>query len=207
MWICVGTLAQADIACITSAVVRRPAAATTLTMTEISFTPFPALTSQRLRLRRLDAQDQQEIFFLRSDARVNRYLDREPARTIEDAQQFIEKINRNVDENKALYWAICLKENPRLIGTICCFDISPTSESAEIGYELHPFYQGKGIMHEAISLVLEYGFQVLQLKAIIACPSCDNLNSIRLLEKHGFIKDDDNSQPPGDLLRYVLKNG
>ena len=171
---------------------------------ECQFTPFPLLTSLRLRLRRLEVQDQQEIFNLRSDERVNLHLDREPAKSLEDARLFIEKINNVVEKNDGVYWAICLKENPRLIGTICYFDFSSSEESAEIGYELHPFYQGKGIMQEAVNLAIQFGFEVMKLKSITACPTGDNLKSIKLLERNGFRLDDIEYEGKGNLLRYVL---
>ena len=173
-------------------------------MIETNFTPFPYLTSLRLRLRRLEQQDQQEIFNLRSDERVNLHLDRQPAKSLEDARLFIEKINNVVEKNEGVYWAICLKENPKLIGTVCYFDFSSAEESAEIGYELHPFYQGKGIMQEAVSLVIQFGFEVIQLKKITAFPSVDNLQSIKLLERNGFELNEDRSESKGSLIKYVL---
>ena len=172
-------------------------------MLQRNFNPFPALASQRLRLRRLKPEDVQEIYSLRSNESVNLYLDRQPASSIDDAHMFIEKINANIDNNISLYWAICLKENPRLIGTICYFDFSDTGESAEIGYELHPFYQHKGIMHEALSVVIPFGFQTLELKSIIAVLSADNENSIRLLEKNRFRLEPDGIDPKDNLVKYV----
>jgi ribosomal-protein-alanine N-acetyltransferase len=98
-----------------------------------------------------------------------------------------------------------LKENPRPVGTICCFDFSTDQATAEIGYELHPSYQHKGIMQEALTTVLRYGFQVLQLKSITAFPSADNVPSIRLLERNGFKREDDGQQREGNLVRFVLR--
>jgi len=174
-------------------------------MLPLQLTPFPTLTTQRLRLRRLAQQDKQEIFSLRSDEQVNRHLDRQRANSIEDAEIFIDKINTIIEKNESVYWAVCLKENPRLIGTICYFNLSSESSTAEIGYELHPFYHGKGIMQEAISIVIQYGFEVMQLKKIFACPSEDNLSSIKLLERNGFKLDEDEYEREGSLVRYVLK--
>ncbi len=175
-------------------------------MIECNFTPFPSLTSLRLRLRRLEQQDQQEIFNLRSDEQVNLHLDRQPAKSLDDARLFIEKINSVIEKNVGVYWAICLKENPRLIGTICYFDFSTAEESAEIGYELLPFYQGKGIMQEAVSLVIQFGFEVMRLKKITAFPTSDNLKSIKMLERNGFVLDEDKYERIGSLVRYVLSN-
>jgi ribosomal-protein-alanine N-acetyltransferase len=44
----------------------------------LNFTPFPVLETNRLLLRQVTLQDAPEIFFLRSNPDVLKYLDREP---------------------------------------------------------------------------------------------------------------------------------
>ena len=63
------------------------------TMCKINFTPFPNLTTERLILRQVEIEDENEIFLLRSDSKVNKYLDRSIAKTIDDTWQFINKTN------------------------------------------------------------------------------------------------------------------
>ncbi|HEY6976084.1 MAG TPA: GNAT family N-acetyltransferase [Chitinophagaceae bacterium] len=162
-------------------------------MLNLNFTPFPDLITERLILRRLQTEDANEIFVLRSSDEVNRFLGRPKATTIDEARQFINKINNAINKNESVYWAITLKPGTRLIGTICCWNISKENEQAEIGYELHPEFQGKGIMQEAILKVIDFGFEQLKLKTIIAVPSCDNIRSRKLLEKINF-KIDSNLQ-------------
>src|SRR4249920_3076088 len=132
-------------------------------MRQRNFNPFPELTSQRLRLRQIETEDIQQVYSLRSDEQVNFFLDRKPALSEDDAKIFIDKIIKAVEQNEVVYWAICLKENPKLVGTIGLFDFSSTNQSAEIGFELNPFYQHKGIMHEALSVVIPYGLKTLEL--------------------------------------------
>lgn len=166
---------------------------------------FQSLSSERLILRRPELDDAKEIFNLRSNEQVNQYLDREPATSIEGAAAFIEKIVDVINKNEGCYWAICLKEDPRPIGTICYFDFSSDQATAEVGYELHPSYQHKGIMQEALVTVLQYGFQVLQVKSIVAFPSPDNAASIRLLERNGFEREDDGLEREGNLVRFIRR--
>ncbi|MCB0476338.1 MAG: N-acetyltransferase, partial [Flavobacteriaceae bacterium] len=56
---------------------------------------FPILTTERLTLRQLSDSDVQEVFLLRSDALINKYLDRQPSKTLEDALKFIEQVKDN----------------------------------------------------------------------------------------------------------------
>lgn len=164
-----------------------------------------SLSTERLILRKPVLDDAREIFNLRSNEQVNRYLDRQVAASIEDAITFIKDVLVTIDKNEGYYWVICLKENPRPVGTICCFDLSSDQTTAEIGYELHPFYQHKGIMQEALTTVLQYGFQVLQLKSITAFPAVDNVPSIKLLERNGFKREDDGQTREGNLVRFILR--
>jgi len=166
---------------------------------------FELLKTKRLILRKPVLDDARAIFNLRSNEQVNQYLDREAATSIEDAITFIEKILTIINKNEGCYWAICLKENPTAVGTICYFDFSSDQTTAEVGYELHPFYQHKGIMQEALTTVLHYGFQVLQLKSITAFPSAENIPSIRLLERNEFKREDDGQKREGNFLRFVLR--
>jgi ribosomal-protein-alanine N-acetyltransferase len=158
-------------------------------MLALNFNPFPNLSTERLLFRQLTFDDANEIFLLRSDARVNRFLTRNQCKTIEEAGAFINKINRGIGNNDAVYWAITLKNDKKLVGTICLWNLQPENYRAEIGYELHPDYWKKGIMSEAIHGIIEYGFEVLNLHSIEADVDPANAQSVALLEKNGFIKE------------------
>lgn len=158
-------------------------------MPELNFHPFPALTTQRLVLRKMSDNDANEMFFLRSDAQVMKYIDRSPAQSVDEALAFIRMINSALDNNEYINWAISLKDDSKLIGNICFWRIQKEHYRAEIGYVLHPAYQGKGIMHEAITAVLDYGFKVMGLHSVEANVNPENIASIKLLEKNGFIRE------------------
>lgn len=137
-------------------------------------------------MRQLKISDDKEIFALRSDGTVNKYLDRKPSKSIDDAKNFIETINENIQCNDSIYWAITLNGTNKIIGTICLFDFSDDNLKAEIGYELLPDFLGKGIMHEAASKVIEFGTQHIGLNIIEAHTHSENQRSTRLLEKLKF---------------------
>ena len=158
-------------------------------MNKISFTPFPNLITERLILRQLKIEDVNEIFALRSDERVNKFLDRPKAKTIEDARKFIYKINEGIPKNKWVYWAITLKNSHKLIGTICFWKISKEHSKAKIGFELLPDYQGKGIMREVLATIIEYGFENMKLHSIEGDVAPNNSKSIRLLKRNCFVYD------------------
>jgi ribosomal-protein-alanine N-acetyltransferase len=157
-------------------------------MTNKNFTPFPVLKTERLTLRQLISSDDKEIFALRSNDNVNKYLGRKPSKSIDDAKNFIQTINENIQRNDSIYWAITLNSTDKLIGTICLFDFSNDNLKAEIGYELLPDFQGKGIMQEATSKVIDFGIQHIGLNSIEAYTHSENQSSTRLLEKLNFTR-------------------
>ena len=159
-------------------------------MLEINLSPFPLLETERILLRQLTMDDAGEIFFLRSDETVIRYLNKEPAKNKTEAEEFITRINKSINDNEAIMWAIALKENPSLcIGNICYWNIRKEHYRAETGYVLHPNYRRKGIMKEVIKKIIDYGFSVMQLHSIDAVINPGNGASAALLESLGFIKE------------------
>jgi [ribosomal protein S5]-alanine N-acetyltransferase len=171
-------------------------------MLNATFTPFPILTTERLTLRQLVINDDQEIFTLRSDNEINKYLDRDKSNTIDDARNFINKITKN----DSLYWAITLSDKNKLVGTICLFGFSDESYKCEIGYELLTTFQGQGIMKEAVEKVIEYAFNTINVKKIEASLHRDNLSSIKLLEKFSFSNSNQPDKTNPDLICYHLTN-
>ena len=167
-------------------------------------TPFPILTTERLTLRQLSIEDKHPIFALRSDTEINKYLNREPSKTIEDAIRFIQLVNATTANNNSIYWAINLTRTKTFVGTICLFDFSNKNNSCEIGYELLTQFQGQGIMQEALLTVIDFVFQTLKLKKIVAFTHTDNMNSTHLLSKCLFVKSLETDPENPNLSIYTL---
>jgi len=171
-----------------------------------TFTPFPNLTTERLILRQLLIDDEQEIFDLRSDSDINKYLDRPLSKTLDDARSFINKVNENVAKNVSLYWAIALGHTNTPVGTICLFGFSDEDSKCEIGYELLTKFQGQGIMKEAAEKVIQYAFNTIQVQTIEACLHRDNSRSGKLLEKLSFRNSNGPEGTNPELICYQLTN-
>ena len=157
----------------------------------------PTLTTPRLFLRTLQDSDDASVLSLRSNDEVNKYIDRPNQSTIEEAQAFIQKIKTGTAEGKSYYWGIALKDQTGIIGTVCYWNLSADGKRAELGYELHPDFQGKGYMQEALKAVIDFAFQTAGFSELDAFTHKDNQASAKLLLKYGFvlnpeIKDPDN---------------
>jgi ribosomal-protein-alanine N-acetyltransferase len=155
----------------------------------LNFKPFPLLSTERLNLRRMTEADSKEIFFLRSDKQMLQFLDREPAKSIDEAVKWIKMINEGIDNDQFIAWGIELKNETKLIGTITFWNIKKEHYRAEIGYALHTNYQRRGLMQEAIASVLEYGFTKMKLHSVEANVNPANQSSIKLLERNHFVRE------------------
>jgi ribosomal-protein-alanine N-acetyltransferase len=169
---------------------------------------FPLLDTERLLLRRLSVDDAPQIFQLRSDEVHNQFIDRPRATGIEDAGAFIKKINALIENKESLFWAIQLKQESALAGTVGLWNFEEQANKAELGYELLSMHQGKGIINEAINKVLAFAFNDLDVSAIEARTHPQNKRSASVLLKLGFAKDEEAEKiKPADAVEdiYSLK--
>lgn len=158
-------------------------------MLNVNFNPFPILSTERLNLRNIELSDAEDLFVLRSDKRVMAFMDRPLFTASEEAAQMIREIHKAAASNEGITWAISLKNESNLIGTISYWRITKEHYRAEIGYYLHPDYWAKGLMQEALQPVLEYGFHHMRLHSVEANVNPANTASIRFLEKNGFVRE------------------
>jgi len=152
--------------------------------------PFPVIETKRLVLRNPELADAPAFFFQRSDPKMTKYLDREPFTELQQAEDFIKEKLVDWKNNKAISWALTLKEeNNKFIGDIALWRILVRDHRAEIGYGLQPKYWGQGYMMEAAIAILTWGFDTLGLHSIIGDINPENEASRKLLLRLGFEKE------------------
>jgi ribosomal-protein-alanine N-acetyltransferase len=145
------------------------------------------LETERLILKDINENHVEDILKIRSNEVINQFVQRNSPKNNYDALQFILTIKERTQNNQTYYWGISLKDQTHLIGTICLWNFSEDQKTAEVGYELLPDHHRKGIMSEALTAVLNYGFNQLHLQEIVAMTNTFNENSKGLLLKHDFV--------------------
>jgi len=154
--------------------------------TEAAFTQFPSLETNRLLLRKIQHEDADAFFEIKSDLEVTSRYGQEPHRSLKQTQAWINRLLASYDQRDALFWCLTLKEGGLAIGGVTFWNFDSDYKCAEVGYELHPAYWHGGFMYEALSAVMDYGFNELGLHRIEANPLARNEPSRRLLLKLGF---------------------
>lgn len=155
-------------------------------MPTYSFEPFPTLATSRLTLRQPRTEDAADLFLLRSDPEVMRYIPRPLATTVEDVVALIGMINDFTQKGERINWAMEWRETGEVIGLLGFVNIKPAHRRAEIGYSLARAWHRRGIMREAVRETLRFGFETLALHSIEAIVDAENVASARLLEDAGF---------------------
>jgi [ribosomal protein S5]-alanine N-acetyltransferase len=167
-------------------------------MEELNLSPFPTLKTSSLILRQLNSDDAGPIFTYQSNKDNFPYVDMPLYTDIAEAKAYIEKMNAGVKDNKWIIWAITDNNSEEILGTISIWNISFESETADLGYGLFSGSRGRGIMSEAIKMVVEYGFNKMGLIKLEACTNSLNHKSIALLERNGFSYSSTFEEPSSD---------
>lgn len=147
---------------------------------------FPILTTERLVLRQVRAEDSPTVFAFKGNPDVTTQYAREPHASLDQTSDWLQRVQESNAQSDDFMWAVTLKSEERLIGTCLLWNVDLKAQCGELGYELHPDYGRRGMMSEAVAAVVAFGFNELGLHRIEANTFAKNASSTRLLEKLGF---------------------
>lgn len=161
---------------------------------------FSNYNTKRLLLTKLNAADAAFIFNLVNTKAWIQYIGDRNIQTLEDAAKYIEKItaNRNIS-----YWVVKLKETQKATGIITIIK-RDYLEYHDIGFAFLPEYTKKGYAFEAASTVLKEYFDSQKSNTVFAITIKENLASIELLKKLGFMFTKEIRKENEDLLLYSV---
>ena len=165
----------------------------------IPTTGFPEFTTANLHLRELISNDAEAVLRIFADKEVTRYYDLDTFRDLSQASELIRRQRIRFERGEVMRWGITQKENNIVIGTVG-YVFNQDNAQGGLGYDLASPYWRRGIMTEALRLVMRYGFSSLRLNRIQALVVPGNVPSIGLLQKLGFTEE-------GLLRQYAFFKG
>ena len=156
--------------------------------------PPDRITGPRLVLRPPMLADAGALFQrVARDPEVTKYLQWAPHPDVAATRRVItEKLNVGDDERT---WAIELRHSGEIIGLASAR--RPVRHSVEVGYCLGRRWWGKGLMAEALEMLLTALCDDRRVYRVWATCSVDNDRSARLLERAGFVLE-------GRLARHAV---
>ena len=152
---------------------------------EAPFTHFPTLTTARLQLRRMEPRDTEALYAIYADEETMRYYG-EPYQSREELDLALTLRQEDYAARRAIRWGIALKDSDILIGSCGFHHFDEGHFRAETGYILNRAYWGQGIMAEALTAIISYGFDEMELHRIEAIIDIANERSKGVLLKLGF---------------------
>ncbi len=144
------------------------------------------LTSNRLTLRPLRAEDAESLLRIYSDPEFMRYWSSEPWTSLTQAVALVEKELHELAAGEHLRLGVFLRNRETLIGTCSLFNLMKPCRRGEVGYGIAREYWRKGYMFEAVSSLLTFAFEDLAMNRLEADIDPRNTASARSLEKLGF---------------------
>ena len=144
---------------------------------------FATLRSERLILRPLRADDAPAMHIAMSDEDLMTWWSSAPHKEYQETADYVAI---NADPERYMTWAITMADDEALGWVVF---INRREKVNEIGYILRRSHWGKGIAREAVTRVIDHGFDDLGLRKILADTDPDNESSNKLLIDMGFEKE------------------
>ena len=144
------------------------------------------LQGTHIRLRALEPEDLEYLYSIENDPDIWEISGTLAPYSRKVLRDYLERVHLDIYQAKQLRLAICSDaESP--IGLIDLYDFDPRHRRAGIGILISsPGNRNRGFGAEALSLLCDYAFRVLDLHQVYAGVSADNTRSIHLFGKLGF---------------------
>ena len=147
--------------------------------------PKMIIETERLILREMVIDDAPDMLRLHSNHEVKKYTGEPVVESIEELEKAIRTRINDYEKYGYGRWATVLKNGMQFVGWAGLAYL-PEFDEIDLGYRFLPEYWGSGLATEASDAILNYGFDKLKLKKIIAIAMKENKASIRVMEKVGM---------------------
>ncbi|MBM6614323.1 GNAT family N-acetyltransferase [Desemzia sp. RIT804] len=155
-------------------------------MLPVDIASYESMNTKNLVLRKATIRDVDDIFEIRNDPQLFRYLDDHMDKTKDETRSYLARMNKGQKEHKWIIWVIEYKADRKVIGTICLANINDIESSASVDFVMHPNYQNQGYMQESLDTVAMISFDKLGLEKLIAVTDSKNTAAVGLVENSDF---------------------
>ena len=153
------------------------------------FKQLPVLAGKRLVLRTPVMHDAGDFYSFARDKENCRYVLWEAHESVSDSRDVLRGIIRRNRRGDPATFAIALKTDSRLIGTIGFQWIDTENRSCEVGYSIARRLWNRGLGTEALEILLPFAFEKLHLNRVEAKHDVLNPASGKVLLHLGFCQE------------------
>jgi ribosomal-protein-alanine N-acetyltransferase len=145
------------------------------------------IETERLILRQFKEEDAEDMFNnWASDNEVTRYLSWQTHSDIEVSKEVLKMWINEYSSQENYNWAIEMKENGSVVGSIALMNIDNNIKNCEIGYCIGKSLWNNGVTTEAFSAIINFAFKEVGFQRITGRHHVDNSPSGRVMEKCGL---------------------
>jgi RimJ/RimL family protein N-acetyltransferase len=144
------------------------------------------LLGERVGVRLVERADLAALLQVHGSDEVTRYLPYVTWRELADAERWYERAMSRHEARSALQFVVVDRAAERVVGTCLLFNPNEDSARAELGYSLGRADWGRGLMGEALTLLLDASFGAFGVRRLEAEVDPRNVASHRLLLRLGF---------------------
>ena len=144
--------------------------------------PLPLRTA-RLTVRRLSAEDADDVFSVYGDPLVLRFWNSDPLADLAEAAAWAAAQGGLQLSRGFAQWHVSETTGGRFVG---CLGLQPLEDEVELLYALVPGAWGRGYATEAGLAALEYGLGEAGLERVVGIAREANVASVRVLCKLGM---------------------
>jgi RimJ/RimL family protein N-acetyltransferase len=158
------------------------------------------LSTNRLLLRPLAPADAEAVFAIMSDDEAMAFWDWPAFKDYGTVAGIVAGQADDMAEGRSAYWAVILVPGGETIGVCDLSGIDHRQRRAELGFLFNRAWWGNGYAFEAMTAVVDYAFETLELERLWARMHAGNEGSRRLLERLGFAYE-------GTLRGHTVRDG
>ena len=145
------------------------------------------LQTERLILRQVTERDTLPAFKnWCNDERVTKYLTWQPHGDVGVTKAVIDEWIKGYSKNNFYQWVIVPKDIDEPIGTISVVRVNEEKEQLDMGYCIGYKWWHQGYTSEALKRIIDFLFEAVKPKKIVACHATVNPNSGKVMQKAGM---------------------
>ncbi len=144
------------------------------------------IETQRLLIRPLEITDAPAMLYLNSDPEVVRYTGDGAFADLAGAEAIIRYVQDQYTQHGIGRWAVVFRQTGEFVGW-SGLKYHPDAQEVDLGYRFCQKYWRQGIGQEAARACFEYGSTTLGLQRMVGRAVAENVGSVRILERLGFV--------------------
>ncbi len=160
--------------------------------------------ASEIRFRELCMEDVNELFKIYSDKEAMKFRGSKPMENIEEAKKYVE--NKKLLKGDILTFrkGVELEKTKELIGSVMYRFNEDRKNECEIGYSIGRRFWGQGLGKEIVNTLLKTIEEQQSIDTVVAWSNKENIASIKILEKIGFIRIEQDESQMINLYKFFI---